>query len=327
MTPHADEVRRQLDRLLASAGFANAGRMSRFLRFVVERTLAGDAERLKEYVIGVEVFDRDARYDPRVDAIVRVEAARLRAKLAEYYAGEGRADAVLLTLPKGGYAPVIKIAPPVGMTDGAATDGVAALATTARSAEGAAHSGAPRARLRPWLVGAVLAASATLAVAAWAPWTALQPDLRLLRVAVLPFTPYPDAANPAFDAVAMRITEGVTAELVRTGRFEVVASSAASAAAGAAARPRDLAATLAADLLVEARVTIDGDRVRVEARASNGAREQKLWVANFAADVADSKTLAGEIAAAIASAGALQEIVPADQYNGVFGSRPQSTRP
>ncbi|HEY3516370.1 MAG TPA: adenylate cyclase, partial [Gammaproteobacteria bacterium] len=83
MSPTGDDVRRQLDRLLASAGFANAGRMSRFLKFVVEKTLAGEGERLKEYVIGVEVFDRDASYDPRLDSIVRVEAARLRAKLAE----------------------------------------------------------------------------------------------------------------------------------------------------------------------------------------------------------------------------------------------------
>ena len=90
MPPTADDVRHQLDRLLASSGFANAGRMSRFLKFVVEKTLAGESERLKEYVIGIEVFDRDASYDPRLDSIVRVEAARLRTKLAEYYAGEGR---------------------------------------------------------------------------------------------------------------------------------------------------------------------------------------------------------------------------------------------
>ena len=109
MARNGDEVRRQLDRLLASTGFTNAGRMSRFLRFVVEQSLAGEGERLKEYVIGVEVFDREADYDPRVDSIVRVEAARLRTKLSEYYAGEGRDDAVVLSLPKGGYSPLIKI--------------------------------------------------------------------------------------------------------------------------------------------------------------------------------------------------------------------------
>ena len=157
MSPSEDEVRRQLDRLLASAPFANAGRMSRFLKFVVERTLAGDAERLKEYVIGVEVFDRDTDYDPRVDSIVRVEAARLRSKLAEYYAGEGRGDAVVLGLPKGGYAAVIKLehrpAPPNGAP---ATNGAAALAAPAVGAK-AAPQPSPFSARRLWTLGAVLA--------------------------------------------------------------------------------------------------------------------------------------------------------------------------
>jgi hypothetical protein len=78
MSPSADDVRCQLDRVLASAVFANAGRMSRFLKFVVDKSLAGEGDRLKEYVIGVEVFDRDARYVPRLDWFVRVDGARLR---------------------------------------------------------------------------------------------------------------------------------------------------------------------------------------------------------------------------------------------------------
>ena len=82
--PSAEDVRRQLGRLLASDGFANADRMSRFLRYVVERTLAGESDRLKEYAIGVDVFDRNEAYDPRIDSIVRVEAARLRSKVDEY---------------------------------------------------------------------------------------------------------------------------------------------------------------------------------------------------------------------------------------------------
>ena len=105
MQPTPDEVRAALDRVLASGSFAGTSRLSRFLRFVVERSLAGEAERLKEYVIGVEVFDRDERYDPRIDSIVRVEAGRLRAKLDEYYRGAGAGDAVAIVLEKGRYAP------------------------------------------------------------------------------------------------------------------------------------------------------------------------------------------------------------------------------
>src|SRR5262245_5258875 len=109
MQPTPDEVRAERERVLASGSVAGTSRLSRFLRFVVERSLAGEAERLKEYVIGVEVFDRDAQYDPRIDSIVRVEAARLRAKLTEYYAGEGRGDAVVLSLPKGGYSGIVTL--------------------------------------------------------------------------------------------------------------------------------------------------------------------------------------------------------------------------
>jgi TolB-like protein len=306
MTPSGDEVRHELDRLLSSAGFANAGRMSRFLKFVVERSLAGEGERLKEYVIGVEVFDRDVDYDPRVDAIVRVEAARLRTKLAEYYAGEGRDDSVVLSLPKGGYSPVIKLAQrpaaaaPNDGTVNEATGNTVVLAADLPSAAAVAAPAAKSLRLRRWLAGIGLAGGATLAIAAWGLWPALQPAGEL-RIAVLPFAPYPDAADVSANAVALRITEGVTAELVRDGRFVVVASSAASAAATAFTRPREVAATLDADVLIQARVTSDGRRVSIEARASSGPREQKLWVGNFAGDAADSDTLEREIAAAVAA--------------------------
>jgi len=79
--------------------------MARFLRLATERTLEGKADELKEYLIGVEVFDRHASYDPRVDPIVRVEARRLRAKLKQYYEGDGRHDAVLIEFATGSYVP------------------------------------------------------------------------------------------------------------------------------------------------------------------------------------------------------------------------------
>ncbi|HET8549642.1 MAG TPA: tetratricopeptide repeat protein [Bryobacteraceae bacterium] len=104
-------MRRQLGRILASSGFVNSERMSRFLRFVVERTLAGRAGELKEYAIGVEVFDRRPDYDPRVDPVVRVEARRLRAKLEAYY--EQAAGELRIELPKGSYVPVFA-EPPSG---------------------------------------------------------------------------------------------------------------------------------------------------------------------------------------------------------------------
>ena len=104
----ARSIEEQLRRILASKPFAQSARMSRFLRFTVERALAGQSDQLKEYVIGVEVFDRKGSYDPRVDPIVRVEARRLRSKLKNYYDADGCSDEVIIEFPKGTYAPVFR---------------------------------------------------------------------------------------------------------------------------------------------------------------------------------------------------------------------------
>jgi TolB-like protein/Tfp pilus assembly protein PilF len=101
-------ARQQLDRILGSRTFQPADRLKRFLEFIVHQTLAGRGDRLKEYVIAVDVFGKEDAFDPRTDPLVRVQARRLRARLAKYYREEGEQDEVLIELPKGGYAPVFK---------------------------------------------------------------------------------------------------------------------------------------------------------------------------------------------------------------------------
>jgi serine/threonine-protein kinase len=98
----------QRDRILGSVTFRQVDRLKRFLRFIVSEALAGRGNQLKEYVIGVQVFDKDSSFDPRADPIVRVQARRLRARLERYYREEGGGDALVIELPKGGYAPVFK---------------------------------------------------------------------------------------------------------------------------------------------------------------------------------------------------------------------------
>jgi len=101
----ADAIQLELRKILASETFSHSERLCRFLRFTVEEAVQGRGAKLKEYQIGVEVFDRKAAYDPRADPIVRVEAGRLRAKLEEYYRAEGRDDPVLISFRKGSYVP------------------------------------------------------------------------------------------------------------------------------------------------------------------------------------------------------------------------------
>jgi len=98
-------VRAQLARIQGSGIFASSQRLSRFLQFVVERAADGKTGELKEYAIGVGVFDRASDFDPRIDPIVRVQAAKLRSKLLEYYSSDGRDDKIVITIPKGGYTP------------------------------------------------------------------------------------------------------------------------------------------------------------------------------------------------------------------------------
>jgi serine/threonine-protein kinase len=105
-THNADEMtRRQLDRIIKSKTFRQADRLQRFLAYIVEETLSGRGDLLKEYPIGVDVFAKQANFDPRMDPIVRVQARRLRMRITSYYRDEGANDEIVIELPKGGYAP------------------------------------------------------------------------------------------------------------------------------------------------------------------------------------------------------------------------------
>lgn len=103
-----ESIRAQLDRILASPGFASSDSLRRFLNYAVEQVLEGHAEWLKESVLGVEVFARGDQFDPRLDAIVRVEARRLRSRLINYYQTHGKDDPVVIEVPKGSYVPVFR---------------------------------------------------------------------------------------------------------------------------------------------------------------------------------------------------------------------------
>ena len=270
-----DQVRLQLDRVLASDTFVNAARLSRFLRYVVERTLAGEADGLKEYAIGVEVFDRDGDYDPRIDSIVRVEAARLRAKLAEYYGGPGAADPVIIQMRKGGYTPCFEER---GAGPARATD-----------------------RVRPAVLLLAAAVSVFAVTAAWRGGVAgREHGGSPLSIAVLPFAHYSTSA--ADERLAARLTDGVTSELARTGAVSVVSHTSALQFAGAHRPLREIAQALDADLVMEGTVLTEGDRVRIQARLVDGARDRKLWVEEFVGRTADPDELQRRIAVAVAAA-------------------------
>jgi predicted ATPase len=100
-----------LNRLLGSRTFANAPGLTRLLEHIVTQTIERHADQLKEYALGVDVFQRGTSFNPAADTIVRVSARRLRAKLEEYYGTEGQADPIVIHLPKGRYVPEFRSRP------------------------------------------------------------------------------------------------------------------------------------------------------------------------------------------------------------------------
>ena len=101
-------IREQLVRILNSGPFHQSQRRQRFLEYLVNEALAGRGERLKAYNVALEVFERPETFDPITDPLVRIEAARLRDKLREYYGTDGQSDPIHIDLPKGTYTPQIE---------------------------------------------------------------------------------------------------------------------------------------------------------------------------------------------------------------------------
>src|SRR6185503_19091425 len=104
--PAPEAIRAALQRIVSSPQLESSPSLCRFLRYVVEETLAGRGGLIKEYSLGAEVFTRGDDFDPRIDPIVRVQARNLRARMVRYYEGPGATDEVVIDLPKRTYVPV-----------------------------------------------------------------------------------------------------------------------------------------------------------------------------------------------------------------------------
>ena len=255
-------VREQLDRILASALFVHADRLGRFLQFVVGETLAGRGDRLNQYAIAIEVFDRDETFDPTVDAIVRVEAGRLRSKLLEYYSELGRDDSVRVLLPKRSYAAefqfqtVNKLFP--------------------AEVKGPANVG-----------GAGLDVSA-----------ALQPVAP--TIAVLPFINL--SSDPEQNYFADGITEDLITDLSQLSGLAVISRQSTFSYKDKDATVQQVCDELGASVVVEGSVRKLGERVRITAQLIEGATGQPLWAARYDRDLADIFDVQDEVNQQIVSA-------------------------
>jgi TolB-like protein/tetratricopeptide (TPR) repeat protein len=264
----AEAVRKQLERVLASQGFARNERLSRFLRVVVERHLEGRDGDLKESVIGIEVFGRKPGFDPKQDSTVRSEAGRLRARLAEYYAGEGSGDAVIIELPKGGYTPAFR-------------------------PSGAVEKGKTRSWW-PWLGGAFAAFAVGVAATGW--WW-LQYKSAPIAIAVLPLTNL--SQDPANDYFADGLTDEIIRNLSIIDGLAVRSQTSSFAFKGKPRNVREAGEQLQADYILEGSVLRTGQQLRINAQLVRVRDDFPLWSGRFDRELTDVLAIQDEISRGI----------------------------
>ena len=160
LMPPAALVREALAKILASDTFARSERSREFLRYLVEREQAGESERLKGYAIGIDVFGRDAEFDPATDAVVRVQAGRLRELLGQYYESEGADAPIRILIPRGGYVPVY-----TELEQASATDEASANADAPPPLKAGRASASGGWRRSPAMSGRTMLAAAAVVVA------------------------------------------------------------------------------------------------------------------------------------------------------------------
>ncbi|HMD50661.1 MAG TPA: hypothetical protein VKG79_16230 [Bryobacteraceae bacterium] len=283
-----ESIRLALDKILASPGFVNADRLTRFLRYTVEETLSGQTDKLKETLLGIEVFNRKPTYDPRVDAVVRTEAVKLRARLRDYYDSEGREDELIIDLPKGGYVPAFRFREKI-----AETPPPAALETydhTRRQRD-----------WRPILAGAAIVA--VLAVAIFlttrarrhAAPGAVGPEVA--SIAVLPFADLSPDRDQEYFCDGM--TEEIIDALAKVDGFRVVARTSSFAFKGKQQDIREIGKKLNVGAVLEGSVRKDGNLLRVTAQLNSVADGYHLWSQTYERELKDVFSVQDEIAKAI----------------------------
>ncbi len=267
----SEVVESHLQRVLASPGFVRNERMSRFLRFIVEQQLKGREEELKESLIGIEVFGRKPGYDPQQDSIVRSEAARSRARLAEYYASDGREDALVIDLPKGGYVPRFRHAeapppsPPQTLKEGRTW------------------------RYRPWLVAVLGGLMMIVFVAVgWWHW---QYGGGPIPIAVLPLTNL--SQDPAEDYLA----DGITDELIRNlsiiDGLAVRSQTSSFVFKGKAQNVRDAGKQLNVDYILEGNTFRAGQQLRVNVQLIRVRDDFPMWSGTYNREVTEIVAIQG----------------------------------
>ena len=305
-------VREQLDRILQSEFFLRSQRMTRFLRFIVEETLAGNDESLSEYTIGLQVFDRGEDFDPRVDSLVRVDARRLRSKLQEYYQGMGSDDLLVIDVPKGTYVPRFRSPEMLSTAEDASE---VAGQPTPSAYEGdptPAHSlwqdresdvsDTPRSKTAPVgrkrLLTLAATAGALLAGLASVAFLSNGHEETIESIAVLPLQNLSSAPDQDFFVDGMH--EALIAELAQISALAVISRTSVNRYRNTDRSIPEIARELDVDAVVEGSVLRVGDNVRITAQLIAAEPERHLWARSYDGDMRDVLSLHSQVARDVA---------------------------
>jgi len=301
--PNPQEVRIQLEKILASHTFRGAEGQRAFLRYAVAEALAGRGDSLKEYTIGTEAFGRKESFDPRIDPIVRTQARKLRARLSKYFEGEGVEDPLRIEFPKGSYSPLFRSAAPAEMS----------TATAPVSERVAEEISTPKAVLRPvtfklrWkiaavslaILGLVSSGSAALYIARPALWHG-EPRRTHPSIAVMPFVNVSDDKDDEF------LSDGLTDELIdslgQVAGLQVVARTSSFYFKGKSIGLREAGRQLKVGAVLEGSVLRSGKRLRVTVQLNNPQDGYRLWSGSYERESTDVAQIKREISQSITSA-------------------------
>ena len=273
-------IDREIAAILASRAFKGSDALKRLLRYSVEHTRNGQGSDLKEYRVGVEAFGRDASFDPRVDPVVRMTAHRLRAKLADYYAGEGRQDDLRIDIPKGGYAATFMLKAPAVAAPFVQTTGN---------------------RARHAVVYTFVAVLAISGIAVFIARAIMQRRQHagspIHSIAVLPFQNL--SGDSSQDYLADGITENLVTELAQIHALRVISRTSAFTYKGSNKKLAEIARELNVDAVVEGSVARSGDGVRITAQLISAPNDTHLWAQSYLSDMHDLLTVQSRVAQAI----------------------------
>jgi TolB-like protein len=287
-----------VNRILHSAPFHQSRRRQRFLEYLVNETLAGRGERLKGYNVALEVFDRPETCDPVVDPLVRVEAARLREKLREYYETDGRGDPIRIELPKGSYAPHIEFnqAAPLG----AGSEQADATTPSQRLSAGVSRPASrktPVKVLAASIIGVLLVLLVGLGL--WRSWTPSTPLSEKGSIAVLPFENIGN--DPKWDRFADGITEDIVTDLSHSKDLFVVARNSTEVYRDKPADVRNIGRELGVRYVLEGSIQPSGDQIRVTAQLVDTRTGGHVWSERYDRPVEDLFAVQNDVTQTIAA--------------------------